>query len=232
MGVAAVRTVGLTKDYGAGRGLFDLEVQVSAGESFGLLGPQGSGKSTALRLLMGMLRPTRGSAYAFGLECVREAVEVKRRTGYVPGETPDFGSMRGGEVAAYMAGLRGGVHEDRIRELAERFDLGLRPRHDEYGRGDRQKLSIILGFMHEPALLILDDPTVDLDANGEGELRALIDEARARNATVVFASRDRAEVERHCDTVGFLRRGRLERTATVEELGLELGEPSRKALPP
>jgi len=146
MAVAAIRTSSLTKDYGAGAGVFGIELQVSAGESFGLLGGEGAGKSTAIRLLMGMIRPTRGSAYVFGLNCFREAVEVKRRVGYVPDAPPDFGGMRGGEVVAYLAGLRGGAHRSRVRELAERLDLDLGRDHRDYSAGQRQKLSLLIGF--------------------------------------------------------------------------------------
>jgi ABC-type multidrug transport system ATPase subunit len=229
---AAIRTSGLTKDYGGGHGLFDLELQVSAREAFGLLGLEGAGKTTAIRLLMGMLRPTRGSAYVFGLDCFREAAEVKRRVGYVPGEAPEFGSMRGGEIVAYLAGLRGGVHKDRVRELAERFDLDLGRRHREYSRDDRQELSIVLAFMHDPDLLILDEPSMDLDERKAAELYALIDEAREEGATILLTSRRSAEVERHCDVVGLLRRGKLSRVVRVEDLPEELEERSRKALQP
>jgi ABC-type multidrug transport system ATPase subunit len=229
---AAIRTSGLTKDYGGGHGLFDLDLQVSAREAFGLLGLEGAGKSTAIRLLMGMLRPTRGSAYVFGLDCFREAAEVKRRVGYVPDQTPEFGSMRGGEVVAYLAGLRGGVHKDRVRELAERFDLDLGRRHGEYSRDDRQKLSIVVAFMPDPDLLILDEPSQALDDQAAAELKAVIDEAREEGTTILLASHSSAEVERHCDAVGLLRRGKLSRVMRIEDLPGELEERSRKALPP
>ena len=232
MAVAAIRTASLTKDYGGGHGVFDLDLQVSATGAFGLLGLEGAGKTTTIRLLMGMIRPTRGSAYVFGLDCLREAVEVKRRVGYVPQETPEFGSMRGGEVAAYLAGLRGGVHKDRVRELAERFELDLGRRHREYSRDDRQKLSIVLGFMHDPDLLILDDPSSDLDERGAAELHALMDETRAAGTSILLTSRTAAAIERHCDAVGLLRRGKLTRVVRVEDMPAELEEPSRKALPP
>ena len=223
MPVPAIRTAGLTKDHGAGQGLFDLELQVSAGESFGLFGPEGSGKTTAIRLLMGMIRPTRGAAYVFGLDCVREAVEVKRRVGYVPGATAEFGDMRGGEIVTYLAGLRGGVHRDRVHELAERFGLDLRRAHREYTHRDRQKLSIVLAFMHEPDLLILDEPAKDLDVQAAAQLDLLLDEARGGGSAILLASRLTSDLDRHCDRVVSLRGGKLAR---------ELEEHSRKALPP
>lgn len=232
MAAAAIRTAGLTKDYGGGRGIFELDLQVSAREAFGLLGLEGAGKSTVIRLVMGMLRPTRGSAYVFGLDCFRDAAEVKRRVGYVAGETPEFGSIRGGEVVAYLAGLRGGVHKNRVRELAERLDVDLGRRHREYSPDDRQKLSIVLAFMHDPDLLILDEPSRDLDERGAAEVHALIHEAREEGTTLLLSSRTAAEVERHCDAVGILRRGKLSRVVRVEDLIGELEEPSRKSLPP
>lgn len=232
MGVAAIRTVGLTRDYGGGRGLFDLDLQVATGETFGLLGNEGAGKSTAIRLLMGIIHPTRGHAYVFGLDCLREAVEVKRRVGYVPDDTPDFGELRGGEIAAYMAGLRGGVHRDRVHDLAERFDLDLGLRHLDYSPADRQKLSIVLAFMHQPQLLILDDPAQDLDDHGAAELDTLIDEVRDEHKTILLGLRHAEDVRTHCDVVGNLRHGKLSRVMRVEDLTLELEEPSPKTLPP
>ena len=106
---AAIVTNGLSKDYARGRGLFDLNLQVEEGEVLGYLGPNGAGKTTTIRLLMGLIHPTAGSATIFGLDCQRQAVEVKRQVGYVPGELPQFGGLRGSEVVAYVAGLRGGV---------------------------------------------------------------------------------------------------------------------------
>src|SRR6266850_3569112 len=109
MPVAAIQTSKLSKDYGLGRGLFHLDLTVGAQEIFGFLGPNGAGKSTAIRCLMGMVRPTFGSAHIFGLDCLRDSVAVKRKVGYMPGDMPQWGSMRGKEVVAYLGGLRGGA---------------------------------------------------------------------------------------------------------------------------
>ena len=218
MAVAAIRTSRLTKDYGSGHGLFDLDLQVAPQEVFGYLGPNGAGKTTTIRLLMGMIRPTSGGAYVFGLDCVRDSVEVKRRVGYLPGDVPQFGSLRGSEIVAYLGGMHGSVDRVTVRSLAERFDLDLRRRFREYSSGNKQKLAIVLAFMHRPDLLILDEPTSGLDPLNQQEFYALLREARDGGATVFLSSHVLSEVERVCDRVGILRAGKLVQVAELDEL--------------
>ncbi len=240
MPVAAIRTSALTKDYGAGRGLFELDLQVSPQEVFGYLGPNGAGKTTTIRLLMGMIRPTRGSAHIFGLDCTRDSVEVKRKVGYLPGDIPQFGSLRGGEIVAYLGGMRGGVDRKRVRAIAERFDLDLNRRFRAYSSGNKQKLAIVLAFMHKPDLLILDEPTSDLDPLNQQEFYALLRETRDDGATVFLSSHVLSEVEKVCDRVGIIRAGHLVRVARLEESEPKLeelflsyfAEPKPKALNP
>lgn len=238
MPAPAIRTAALTKDFGAGRGVFGLELQVNADQAFGLLGAGGAGKTTTARLLMGLIQPTRGSAYVFGLDCMREAVEVKRRVGYAPASQPDFGSTRGGEVVAYVAGLRGGVNADDVRDLASQLDLDLGVRYCDYDESDRQKLCLVLAFMHHPDLLILDKPFQRLHADTAQEVRALITDAREAGATVFLATDVVTEVEQLCDSVAVLRRGRLARVVRAEDLHgnafdpESLEAPRHKALPP
>ena len=218
MGAAAIRTSQLTKDYGARRGLFDLDLQVSGQEVFGYLGPNGAGKTTTIRLLMGMIRPTSGSAHIFGMDCVRDSVEVKRRVGYLPGDVPQFGSLSGGEVVAYLGGMRGGVDTRQVHALAERFELDVSRRFREYSSGNKQKLAIVLAFMHRPDLLILDEPTGGLDPLNQQEFYLLLREARDDGATVFLSSHILSEVEHVCDRVGIVRDGKLVRVAQLDEL--------------
>ena len=208
----------MTKDYGSGRGLFNLELQVSAQEVFGYLGPNGAGKTTTIRLLMGLIRPTSGSGYVFGLDSVREAVEVKRRVGYLPGDVPQFGSLRGSEIVAYLGGMRGGVDARTVRNIAQRFDLDLDHRFREYSTGNKQKLAIVLAFMHRPDLPILDEPTSGLDPLNQQEFYALLRETRDAGATIFLSSHVLSEVEHVCDRVGILRAGKLVKVAELEEL--------------
>ncbi|HVH61972.1 MAG TPA: ABC transporter ATP-binding protein [Candidatus Dormibacteraeota bacterium] len=240
MGAPAIRTSGLTKDYGMQRGLFDLDLQVAPQEVFGYLGPNGSGKTTTIRLLMDMIRPTRGTAFIFGLDCVRDSVEVKRKVGYLPGDVPDFGSLHGDEIVAYLGGMRGGADPKRVRTLAERLDLDLSRRFREYSRGNKQKLAIVLAFMHRPRLLILDEPTASLDPLNQQEFYRMLREARDDGAAVFLSSHVLSEVEQVCDRVGILREGRLVRVVDLEPGQPQLAqlflsyfpEPAPKALNP
>ena len=200
------------------RGLFDLDLDVGVGEIFGFLGPNGAGKTTTIRLLMGMIFPTRGSAQIFGLDCQRESVAVKTKVGYLPGELPQFGGLRGSEIVAYLGGLRGGVDPARVRAIAQRLDLDLGRRFREYSRGNKQKLGLMLAFMHQPPLLILDEPTASLDPLNQQTFYDLLFESRADGATVFLSSHVLSEVEHVCDHVGIIRRGRLVSVAGLDEL--------------
>ena len=218
MAVAAIRTNKLSKNYGLGRGLFDLDLEVSPREVFGYLGPNGAGKTTTIRCLMGLIRPTGGAAHIFGLDCRRDSVAVKRKVGYLPGDIPQFGSLRGKEVVAYLGGMRGGADPKTVRSIAERFDLDLDRRFREYSTGNKRKLGILLAFMHQPELLILDEPTSGLDPLNQQEFYALLREARDGGAAAFLSSHILSEVEHICDRVGILRAGRLVNVAQLEDL--------------
>lgn len=213
-----IRTAGLTKDYGHGRGIFDLDLDVDRGEVFGFLGPNGAGKSTTIRLLMGLIGPARGTARVLGLDCRTDAVAVKRLVGYLPGELPQFGGWKGSEVVAYLAGLRGGVDPAEIRRLTERLGLDLGRTYREYSRGNKQKLALVVAFMHRPELLILDEPTSGLDPLNQQQFHELVRETVARGATVFLSSHVLSEVEQLCDRAGIVREGRLVALAPLAEL--------------
>jgi ABC-2 type transport system ATP-binding protein len=214
----AMKTQRLTKDYGGGRGLFDLDLEVPEGEVFGYLGPNGAGKSTTIRLLMGFIHPTRGSASILGLDSQRESVAVKRLVGFMPGELPQFGGLRGRDIAGHFGALRGGVDQARVREITERLDLDLGLKYREYSTGNKRKLGILLAFMHHPKLLVLDEPTSGLDPLNQQEFNRLVLEARAAGTTVFLSSHVLSEVEHICQRVGIIRRGKLVKVARLEEL--------------
>jgi ABC-2 type transport system ATP-binding protein len=217
-GASAIHTERLTKDYGAGRGIFDLDLDVAQGEVFGFLGPNGAGKTTTIKLLMGLSHATRGTASIFGLDADRDAVRVKKRVGYVPGELPQFGGWRGSEIVAYIAGLRGDVDDARVEAIAKRIDLDLARNYREYSHGNKQKLALLLAFAPQAGLLILDEPTSGLDPLHQQEFYGLVRDARSRGATVFMSSHVLSEVEHVCDRVGIVRDGHLATVGTLDQL--------------
>src|SRR5438105_11719292 len=214
----AIHTERLTKDYGAGHGIFDLDLDVQAGEVFGFLGPNGAGKTTTIKLLMGLSHATRGAATIFGLDADRDAVAIKKRVGYVPGELPQFGGWRGTEIVAYVAGIRGDIDEPDIAAIAKRLDIDLGRKYREYSHGNKQKLALLLAFAPRVALLILDEPTSGLDPLHQQEFYGLVRDARARGATVFVSSHVLSEVEHICDRVAIVREGHLATVGRLDEL--------------
>src|SRR2546428_10106914 len=215
---SAIFLQGLTKDYGAGHGIFDLDLDVEEGEVFGFLGPNGAGKTTTIKLLMGLIHATKGSATILGLDADRDAVPLKHKIGYVPGELPQFGGWRGSEIVAYIAGLRGDVTDSEIEAIAKRLDLDLGRKYREYSHGNKQKLALLLAFAPKAALLILDEPTSGLDPLHQQQFYGLVRDARARGATVFVSSHVLSEVEHICDRVGIVREGHLATVAPLSEL--------------
>jgi ABC-2 type transport system ATP-binding protein len=222
----ALTTVGLTKAYGRAaprvhmpgrsgsgevRALEDLTISVDEGEIFGFLGPNGAGKSTTIRLLLGYLHPTAGSASVLGLDIVRDSVAIRGRVGYLPGGIALYDSLSGERLLDYLGELTGRPSTRRA-ELLDRLELSARtlsrPVRD-YSRGMRQKIGIIQALQHDPELAILDEPTEGLDPLMQRAFYAILDDLKAAGRTIFFSSHVLSEVERVCDRVAIVRRGRL-----------------------
>jgi beta-exotoxin I transport system ATP-binding protein len=215
---SAIETTGLTKTFGATRGVAGLDLRVETGEIFGFLGPNGAGKTTTIRTLLDLHRPTAGTAVVLGLDSHRDSVAIHGRTGYLPGDLALFARMTAREHVAWFARARGMRDHARAVALAERFDLPLDQRIKELSKGNRQKVGIVLAFMHEPELLILDEPTSGLDPLMKDEFERLLREVTASGRTVFLSSHELDEVQRVADRVGIIKDGRLVRTDTVEGL--------------
>jgi ABC-2 type transport system ATP-binding protein len=212
----AIAVEGLTKSYGRTRGVIDLTFSVGPSEVFGYLGPNGAGKTTTIRTMLDMIRPTSGAIRVLGLDSRADAVEIHRRVGYLPGEFTLYENLLAGEYLQHLAALRGGVDDVYLRTLAERFDLDLEMRIRSLSHGNRQKVGLLQACMHRPELLVLDEPTQGLDPLMQKEFYGLISEARHEGQTVFLSSHVMPEVERVCDRVGIIRRGRL---VAVEDIG-------------
>ncbi|TCC08453.1 ABC transporter ATP-binding protein [Kribbella soli] len=213
-----IRTRNLTKRFGHRTALDGLNLDVSAGIILGYLGPNGAGKTTTIRLLAGLIRPTSGSAVVFGFDASDQYDALQRRIGYLPGDFVAYPDLTGAQYLSYFAHLYGGVDRARIDLLTKRFDLDLGVRIGALSRGNRQKVGIVQAFMHDPDLLILDEPTTGLDPLMQREFRELLRETRDAGRTVFLSSHVLSEVEAVADTVAILRAGRLVTVQSVQAL--------------
>lgn len=223
----AITTTGLTKHYGPIRALDALDITVREGEIFGFLGPNGAGKSTTIRLLLGFLRPTSGEGRVLGLDSVRDSVAIRARIGYLPGGVALYDSLTGEEILDYLGELSGRPPVRRA-ELCDRLELSphtLRRLVRDYSRGMRQKIGIVQALQHEPELAILDEPSEGLDPLMQRAFYDILDVLKNEGRTIFFSSHVLSEVERVCDRVAIVRRGRL---VAVEEIAALLARRMRK----
>lgn len=215
---AAIRTEGLTKFYGKERGIIDLDLEVNEGEVFGYLGPNGAGKTTTIRLLLDLLRPTRGTSRVLGKHPYFDGVGVRSDIGYLPGELALYERLTGEQLLTYISHLRkmGGLGEARL--VADRLELDLSRRIGDLSSGNKQKVGIVQAFMHHPKVLILDEPTGGLDPLMQQEFFRLVHDAKEEGRTVFLSSHVLSEVERIADRVGIIRRGRMVVVERLETL--------------
>jgi ABC-2 type transport system ATP-binding protein len=216
----AIRTDGLVKTYGRARnrGLAGLDLEVAPGEVYGFLGPNGAGKSTTIRILLDLIRPSRGHATVLGADPRDAGPALRRRIGYLAGDFVVDGRQTGRELLTYLGNLRGGVPAARVDALADRLDLDLGRRIKGLSKGNRQKVGVVQAFMHEPDLLILDEPTSGLDPFLQQEFVTMVGEAKAAGRTVFMSSHVMSEVQQTADRVGIIREGRLVAVERVEDL--------------
>jgi ABC-2 type transport system ATP-binding protein len=213
-----IQTFDLTKSYGPDRGIMDVTLNVNKGEIFGFLGPNGAGKTTAIRVLLDLIRPTSGYAEVFGLETRKHSVEIRERTGYLPGEMHLYENMTGLELLQYFGALRPQVDWALVDQMAARLSCDLTRRIGALSQGNKRKVGLIQAFMHRPELLILDEPTAGLDPLIQHEFLELISEASQAGQTIFLSSHNLPEVERICHRVGMIRGGRLIAVEEIEVL--------------
>jgi ABC-2 type transport system ATP-binding protein len=214
----AITVAGLRKSYGRTLALDGLDLKVTAGEVHGFLGPNGSGKTTTIRILLGLLRANGGTARLLGGDPWREATALHRRLAYVPGDVTLWPNFSGGEVIDLLGRLRGGTDAKRRASLLERFDLDPTKKARAYSKGNRQKVALISALASDVELLLLDEPTSGLDPLMEAVFRACIEEERQRGRTVLLSSHILSEVEALCDRVTIIRAGRSVESGTLADL--------------
>ena len=210
----------LSRDYGEGRGIFDISFSIAEGEVFGFLGPNGAGKTTTIRHLLGFLKAKQGEARIFGRDCWKQADVITKELGYIPGEINLLNEMSGDEFLKFMARYRNMKGSGRTQELLERFELTPTGSIRRMSKGMKQKLGIVAAFMHDPKVLILDEPTSGLDPLMQNAFVELIQEEKKRGKTILMSSHMFEEVEKTCDRIGIIRQGHMaaiEDTATLQK---------------
>lgn len=216
-----IKVSNLTRDYGEGRGVFNLNLQVEQGEVFGYLGPNGAGKTTTIRHLMGFLKPKQGTCQIDGLDCFKDAAEIKEFMGYLPGEIAFFDAMSGMEYLNYIAEMRGMKDRHKMEKLIDFFELNPKGKIRKMSKGTKQKIGLVSAFMHDPQVLILDEPTDGLDPLMQNRFIRLILNEKKLGTTILMSSHSFEEVERTCDRVGIIRAGELVVTDSVADLKKE-----------
>lgn len=217
-----IRMRNVTKDYGDGRGVFDMDLSVYKGEVMGFLGPNGAGKTTSIRMLMGFIQESKGEALINGLSCFEKRSQIQAMVGYLPGELSLMDDMNGLEFIHFIAKMKKTAF-DEIDDLMTRFELYPHTKIREMSKGTKQKLGLICAFMGHPKLLILDEPTSGLDPLMQQVFVELLMERKAAGATILLSSHSFEEVEKTCDRVAIINRGRLVSVRDIHELKQEAG---------
>jgi ABC-2 type transport system ATP-binding protein len=214
----AIRVSGLVKTFGTTRALDGLDLEVHRGEVHGFLGPNGSGKTTTIRVLLGLLRADSGRVELLGGDPWHDAVALHRRLAYVPGEVTLWPKLSGGEVIDLLGRVRGDLDQRRRDALIDRFELDPTKKARTYSKGNRQKVGLVAALASSAELLILDEPTSGLDPLMEAVFQDCIREIKAQGRTVLLSSHILAEVEALCDSVTIIRSGRTQERGTLTEL--------------
>lgn len=217
----AIETKKLTKYYGAARGIIDVDLQVKTGEIFGFIGPNGAGKSTTIRTLLGLIYPTSGSATMLGKDIATHGPEIREEVGYLPSEVFYYDDMRVIDLLRYSASF---YKKDpsriaqRIQDLAAMLDLDLKRKIDDLSYGNKKKVGIVQGLLHEPQLIILDEPTGGLDPLMQQTFFTLLRDENKRGATVLFSSHILSEVQKLCDRVAIIKDGTIIKVETMSAI--------------
>lgn len=208
----------LTKDYGQGKGVFDITLAIKQGEVYGYLGPNGAGKSTTMRNLMGFSKPQSGIVRIEGMECWSEQKKIQQKVGYLPGEISFSDDMTGIAYLKLIAKMRKMKDFSYAERLLNFFEINPNADIKRMSKGMKQKIGIVSAFMHDPDILLLDEPTSGLDPLMQNRFIELVEQAKSKGKTIILSSHIFDEVERTCDRIGMIRKGKLIQEVTIDEL--------------
>ena len=210
--MSVIEVKNLTKDYGSGRGVFDVSLAVEKGEVFGFLGPNGAGKSTTIRHLMGFSKPDSGETLIFCKPTFERYNEILSRVGYIPGEIALPQGLTGWEFIRMMQSLQGIENKEKLAEMLDTFeldDVALRGETKRMSLGVKRKLAVVTAFMSDPEVLILDEPTSGLDPVMQEQFVSYVHEEKARGKTILLSSHIFSEIDSTCDRIAIIKDGRI-----------------------
>ncbi len=209
--VSPIKITNVTKYYGRSKtpAVDKLSLAIPSGEVYGLLGANGAGKTTTLRMILDFIRPSSGTIRLLGMDSRQADRELHLRVGYLPGDVILPKGTTGQEFLQYLGNINGVADTAYMHQLAKRFDAQLNKKMDQLSKGNRQKIGIVQAFMHQPEVLILDEPTSGLDPLMQEQFYQTVSEARERGAAVLLSSHSFEEVERMCDRIGIVRKGKF-----------------------
>jgi len=216
--VSIIKTENLTKFYGKNRGICDVGLDVPKGLIYGFIGPNGAGKSTTIRILLSFVRPTSGKAEIFGMDCQKNGREVRKRIGYIPAEVNFYDDMTVSGILRYAGKLYGNYNQELTNRLCDLFEVEKNKKVRALSTGNKKKIAIIQAFMHEPELLIMDEPTGGLDPIMKNNFFELLKEEKKKGTTIFFSSHVLGEVQRICDRVAIIKEGSILKVEDVDEL--------------
>ena len=205
----AIETDKLTKYYGKDRGIIDLNLKINEGEIFGFIGPNGSGKTTTIRLLLNLLFPTNGSGKIFNYDIIKDSPSIKKIVGFVPTEVHYYENMTVKELIDYSARFYKIFLDHHFNQLVDALDLDLSRKIVELSMGNKKKVAVLLSLIHQPRLLILDEPTSGLDPLIQNHLFNILNEENKNGTTIFFSSHVLSDVEKFCHRVAFIKEGRI-----------------------
>ncbi len=215
---------GLTKYYGDVVGIEDLDLKVYPGEIMGFLGPNGAGKTTTIRACLDLIQKSKGEVKIFGLDSHEDSLEIRRRTGYLPGDFGMYNDLKVKTILRYLLSQSGIIDDSRMRSLAKRFELDIDRKYGELSKGNRQKVGMVQAFMADQDLVILDEPTSGLDPLMQKKFYEFLREEKERGKTIFMSSHILAEVEEVCDRVAIIRKGHLQVVEDIHSLKDKMGK--------
>ncbi|MEG0307285.1 MAG: ABC transporter ATP-binding protein [Clostridium sp.] len=218
-----IETKKLTKSYGKSRGIEEVSLQVKEGEIFGFVGPNGAGKSTTIRTILNFLFPTDGEGKIFGMDIIKESSEIKKQIGYVPSEIKFYDEAKVKDIIKYSSTFYQGCSQEKIDKLCEYLEVDLDKKMSELSLGNKKKVAIVQALIHNPKLLILDEPANGLDPLMQKKLFDILQEQKAKGTTVFLSSHNLVEVENLCDRVAVIKDGRIIDVLEVSKIAKKSG---------